>query len=93
MKEIIKGSNCKLKIVSENGSVLYLTCENIPSTTTENTNTVASITNYLLKNAYTFTLINSNSAHQILFLKLMRSLKNLLLKELIYPVKQQLLKN
>ena len=93
MKEIIKGSNCRLKIVSENGAVLYLTCEDIPSTTTENTNTVTCSTNYLLKNAYTFTLINSNSAHQILFLKLMRSLKNLLLKELIYPVKQQLLKN
>ena len=78
--------------MSENGSVLYLTCVDIPSTTTENTNTIACSTNYLLKNAYTFILINSNSAHQILFLKLIRSLKNLLLKELIYPVKQQLLK-
>ena len=34
----MKGSDCGLKIVSENGPFLYLTCEDIPSTATENIN-------------------------------------------------------
>ena len=68
MKELIKGSDCGLKIVSENGPVLYLTCEDIHSKTNENKNTVPCNANYLLKDAYSFTLTNSNSPHQILFL-------------------------
>ena len=93
MKEKIKGSVNGLKIVSENGPILNLNCEDIPSTATENINTVVCSANTEVTKAYTFTLTNSNSLHQILFLKLMGSLKNLLLKELIYHVKQHLLKN
>ena len=77
MKEKIKGSVNGLKIVSENATVLNLNCEDIPSIATENINTVVCSANTEVTKAYTFTLTNSNSPHQILFLKLMGSLKNL----------------
>lgn len=59
----MKGSDCGLKIVSENGPFLYLTCKDIPSTCNWEYKKY-------LNDAYTFILTNSNSSQQILFLKL-----------------------